>query len=105
MPATSQRSNSNFRLDHTSRQMPLLALSGLAPFILGCNGAPTLTIAGAYFPAWLICGLVAVLAAVVVWVVMIATGLSNRIPFQLAVCISLGVIAALILWRTWVLHG
>ena len=105
MTVTSERSNSNLLLDNTSKQIYRLALSGLVPFILGCNGAPNIPIAGAYFPAWLICGIVAVLTTVVVWILMVAIGLSNRVPLQLAVCISLGVIAALILWRTWVMYG
>lgn len=61
-----------------------------------------MTIAGAYFPAWLLCAVVAVVAAVLIRVLMVATGLANYIPYQLAVCCSAGTIVALILWHLWV---
>jgi len=37
----------------------------------------------------------------VVRAVMVATRLSQLIPFQLAVCTSIGVIVALIVWFIW----
>lgn len=80
-----------------------LALPGVpALFFSGCTGAPSATIAGAYFPAWLLCALFAVAVAIAVRVLMVVTGLARLVPYQLAVCTSLGVIAALILWRLWV---
>jgi hypothetical protein len=79
----------------------LMVFSGLLPFMAGCTGAPTITLAGAYFPAWLLCAIFAVFVAIVVHILMIVTKLSDRIPFGLAVCASLGVIAALVLWRLW----
>lgn len=68
------------------------------------GGAPSITIAGAYFPAWLLCAIVAVAVAVIARILMAATGLSNRIPFQLAVCLSVGAIVALILWQLWAVN-
>jgi hypothetical protein len=58
-------------------------------------------VAGAYFPAWLVCAILAVVVASVVRAVMVATRLSQLIPFQLAVCTSIGVIVALIVWFIW----
>jgi hypothetical protein len=72
--------------------------------LAGCGGAPSLTIAGAYFPAWLLCDLIAVLVAVIVRVLMVVTGLSNHVPYQLAVCSSIGVIVALVVWQLWMVH-
>jgi cytosine/uracil/thiamine/allantoin permease len=81
---------------------PLLTAGSLC--LTGCAGAPSLTIAGAYFPAWLLCALVAVAVAVAVRGVMVATGLSNVIPFQLMVCVSFGVMVALLIWRSWMVQ-
>ena len=82
--------------------LPKLAvLSGLPPLMAGCVSAPTITLAGAYFPAWLLCAIFAVLVAVVSHIFLAVTKLSDRIPFESAVCASLGVIAALALWRLW----
>jgi hypothetical protein len=75
-------------------------LLGPAFLVSGC-GAPSLIIAGAYFPAWLVCAILAVLVAAVVRALMVATRLSQLIPFQLAVCTSIGAIVALIVWFMW----
>jgi hypothetical protein len=72
--------------------------------LVGCGGAPSLTIAGAYFPAWLLCALIAILVAVIVRVLMVVTGLSNHVPYQLAVCSSIAVIIALVVWQLWMVH-
>ncbi len=88
------------------RTRPLLvvfAAGGLLS-LMGCGGAPSITVAGAYFPAWLLCALIAVLVAVMVRALLVITGLSNHVPYQLAVCSSIGVIVALVVWQLWVVH-
>jgi YtcA family len=80
----------------------VLALGlGLSPLMAGCASAPTIALAGAYFPAWLLCAIFAVFVALVTHTFMTVIKLSDRIPFEAAVCASLGVIAALALWRLW----
>ncbi len=79
--------------------MSLILRSALLPgyvlFLCGCR-APLLTVAGAYFPAWLACATLAVVVACLARAVMVATQISQLIPFQLLVCVSIGRIAALI---------
>jgi uncharacterized membrane protein len=79
----------------------LVILAGLSPLTASCKDAPTITLAGAYFPAWLLCAIFAVLVAIVAHILMSVTRLSDRVPFYSAVCASLGVAAALALWRLW----
>jgi len=69
-----------------------------------CGGAPSVTIAGAYFPAWLLCAVIAVLVAAFIRALMVATRLADYIPYQLAVCCSAGAIVGLIFWHFWVAH-
>ena len=76
-------------------------LLGYVLFLCGCR-APLLTVAGAYFSAWLACATLAAVVACLARVVMVATQISQLIPFQLLVCGSIGRIAALIVWFTWV---
>ena len=78
----------------------VVVLIGYALAACGC-GAPSLIIAGAYFPAWLMCAILAVVVATILRAVMVATRLSQLIPFQLAVCTSIGAIVALIVWFMW----
>lgn len=78
---------------------PVLAL---AIFPGPCSGAPSVEVAGAYFPAWLSCALVAVLGAVLARAGMVASGLSQSMPLQLFVCMSIGLLAAAVVWIAWI---
>jgi hypothetical protein len=53
---------------------------------------------GAFFPVWLLCGVVGVAGAVIARIIFVSTGLANTLPYQLAVCIAVGLIAALLVW-------
>src|ERR1700757_3658840 len=87
-----------------ARLVSAVLLLGQASCLTGCGGAPSVTIAGAYFPAWLLCAVIAVVVAIFIRVLMFATRLADYIPCHLAVCCSLGAIVALILWNLWVAH-
>jgi hypothetical protein len=79
-----------------------LALALLSAFSLsGCAGAPSIPIAGAYFPAWLVSALIGVLAAAVARGLFVASGVAEMLPLQLFVCTAIGVAAAALLWWVW----
>jgi len=75
-----------------------LAVSGL----YGCAGAPSIPIAGAYFPAWLLCALLGVVGAAVARAVFVMTGVAQLLPLQLFVCTAIGAAVAALLWWVWV---
>jgi hypothetical protein len=89
---------------HLTRPISAVFVTGESLTLVGCGGAPSVTIAGAYFPAWLLCALLAVLVAAIVRGLIVVTGLSNHIPYQLAACSSVGVIVALVVWQLWVVR-
>jgi hypothetical protein len=64
--------------------------------------APSVEIAGAYFPAWLGVGLVAVACAILARLVMVASGLAEELPLQLFVCISIGLFIGALVWIAWI---
>ena len=66
----------------------------------GCStgGAPSFDLFGAFFPAWLLCGVIGIAGAGIARVAFVSTGLSNTLPYQLAVCTSIGVSVALLVW-------
>jgi hypothetical protein len=66
----------------------------------GCDvrGAPSFVLFGAYFPAWMLLALLAIVAAILARAVFLVTGLARVLPFQLFVCASIGVCAALFAW-------
>ncbi len=77
---------------------PLLAL-----ILGGCAraGAPSLVLFGAFFPGWMFCALLGIVVAVVARVVFVATGLAGILPYQLFVCLSVGLIFAFLAWLLW----
>ena len=69
----------------------------------GCadHGAPSFSLVGAYFPAWMICALIGVVATIGARVGFVISGLATVLPFQLFVCTSIGVCVALLAWLLW----
>lgn len=63
----------------------------------GCslNVVPSFPIFGAYFPAWMICALAGVFAAVGARVFCVYVGVDSFLSFRLFTYVSLGVLAAL----------
>ena len=81
-----------------TRLVVTMSLFGETCWSTGCSGAPSITIAGAYFPAWLLCGVIGIVGAAGARVVLTTATLGDVIPFQLAVCTAVGVIVALLSW-------
>jgi YtcA family len=71
--------------------------------LAGCssNAAPSFDLFGAFFPAWLFCGIIGVVGALAARAVFVGTKLSNVLPFQLFVCTAIGVIIAIMAWLLW----
>ncbi len=80
-----------------------LALPLIPSALSGCAqpGAPSFALFGAYFPAWMLCGMLGILAAIGARAVFVATGLSAALPFQLFVCLAIGASFAFLAWLFW----
>ncbi len=85
-------------------RLPIGASAALILFLPiclgGCSaaGASSFDLFGAFFPAWLLCGVVGIAGAVIARVIFVSTRLANTLPYQLAVCAAIGVITALLVW-------
>ena len=66
----------------------------------GCSlrGAPSLVLFGAYFPAWMLLGVIAVIVAGATRVVFVVTGLADEVPLPLFVCAAVGLTVAIAVW-------
>jgi hypothetical protein len=53
---------------------------------------------GAFFPAWLLCGAIGIVGAAIARVAFVSSGLSNVLPYQLAVCTAIGLVTAVLFW-------
>lgn len=77
------------------------ALVGLVCIGLGgcaLRGAPSYSIFGAYFPAWLLCAILGVFASILLRIVLIAAGVEEAVPFKLPVYAAFAVGSTLWLW-------
>jgi hypothetical protein len=75
----------------------------LAAALSGCTvrGAPSFVIAGSYFPGWMFCAVIGIIAAIAVRIGFVASGLANVLPFQLFVCSAIGLCFGLLAWLLW----
>lgn len=66
----------------------------------GCTirSASSFPVVGAYFPDWMVCGLIGVAVAVGLRVIFLFTGLDALLNFRLFTYVALGVIAGLTVW-------
>jgi hypothetical protein len=62
-------------------------------------GAPSFELFGAFFPAWLFCGVIGLAGGAAARGVFVAASLSELIPYQLFVCTAIGVVAACLAWQ------
>ncbi len=79
------------------RSLPAAAI-GLP--LQGCasRGAPSYEIFGAYFPLWLLSGVLGVVGALIAHRVFVATGWAQTVPLQLSVCVAIGLTVAALVW-------
>lgn len=66
----------------------------------GCalRGAPSREIFGAYFPLWLLGGVIGLFAALLVHRISVSMRCTQIVPLQLPVCLSIGVTVAVLVW-------
>jgi YtcA family len=80
-----------------------ISLIACVTLLSACSagGAPSFTIFGAFFPAWMLCGLIGIIGAACARIAFVDTGLSNTLPYQLFVCTAVGTIVATVIWLIW----
>ena len=89
------------------RQRHALYLAVALSTLNGCatRGAPSFALFGAFFPAWMFCAALGILASIAARSIFVFSGLANVLPYQLFVCTAIGVCLALLVWVLWFGHG
>jgi hypothetical protein len=73
----------------------------LAFGVSACDGSPSRNILGSYFPSWMVCALVGIVAAVIGRAILKATGLLGELPAPLAVMLAIACAVTFGLWLVW----
>jgi hypothetical protein len=84
------------------RRIPLVLMT-TASAAGGCSMArsPSLVLFGSYFPSWMLCGILGVFVAIGSRIAMVRFGLAGVLPFQLFICVAIGLVAGVLAWLLW----
>lgn len=59
---------------------------------------PQINLIGSFFPAWMLCGVIGIIAALLVHRLFVRTGIDPHIGPRLVVYSSLAILVTLVLW-------
>jgi len=77
---------------------PLLVAISFIFFLCGCSRAPSVSVLGSFFPAWMICCLVGIVLAVVSYAVFQRVQLHAAIPVPVITYPCLAVLYTFCIW-------
>ena len=72
--------------------------------VSGCSSSPTLNLLGSYFPAWMLCAALGIVAAIIIRQALAVTGISDYVVAPLLTYAGLAVSATLLAWLFWFGH-
>jgi hypothetical protein len=72
--------------------------------VAGCNYAPTMDLLGSYFPAWMLCAALGIVAAIIIRQILAVAGISDYVVAPLLTYAALAVSATLLVWLFWFGH-
>jgi hypothetical protein len=83
-----------------------LELSGgaIALALSGCSYSPTMDLLGSYFPAWMLCAVLGIVAAVIIRQILGVAGISDYVVAPLLTYAGLAMSATLLAWLLWFGH-
>jgi hypothetical protein len=72
--------------------------------IAGCSYSPTLDLLGSYFPAWMLCAAIGIVAAIISRQILAVAGINDYVLAPLLTYAALAVSATLLAWLFWFGH-
>ena len=79
-------------------------LTAIALPVAACDSAPTLNLLGSYFPAWMLCAVVGIVAAIIIRQILAVAGINAYVVAPLLTYAGLAVSATLLTWLLWFGH-
>ena len=76
----------------------------IASAVSGCSSAPTMDLLGSYFPAWMLCAVLGIAAAVIIRQILAVAGINEYVVAPLLTYAGLAVAATLLAWLFWFGH-
>ncbi len=97
-------SGTSIRRDRYHRGPLELWRVAIALPVAACNYAPTMDLFGSYFPAWMLCAVLGIVAAVIIRQILAVAGISEYVVAPLLTYAGLAVSATLLAWLLWFGH-
>jgi hypothetical protein len=72
--------------------------------LAACSSAPTMDLLGSYFPGWMLCAAVGIIAAIVIRQILAVAGINEYVVAPLLTYAGLAVAATLLAWLFWFGH-
>jgi hypothetical protein len=69
-----------------------------------CSSAPTMDLLGSYFPAWMLCAVLGIVAAVIIRQILRVIGINDYVVAPLLTYAALAMSATLLAWLVWFGH-
>jgi hypothetical protein len=97
-------SGRSIRLDRHGRGPLGLWRVAITLPVAACNYAPTMNLLGSYFPAWMLCAAIGVVAAIIIRQILAVAGINDYVVAPLLTYAGLAVSATLLAWLLWFGH-
>ncbi len=92
------------QVPYAIRRMPLFTATLLTTLLAGCAGAPAVNVVGSYFPAWMLCALIGLLAAVCLRQILVLCRLEELLLLPLVTHAAVALAVTLAVWLLWFGH-
>src|SRR5271165_740437 len=76
----------------------------IALAVSGCSHSPTMDLLGSYFPAWMLCAVIGIVASVIIRQILTVAGINEYVVAPLLTYAALAVSATLLAWLLWFGH-
>jgi hypothetical protein len=97
-------SRASIRRDRHRRCLLGLWRVAIALPVAACSYAPTMDLLGSYFPAWMLCAVIGIVAAVIIRQILAVAGINDYVVAPLLTYAGLAVSATLLAWLLWFGH-
>ena len=72
--------------------------------VAACSYSPTMDLLGSYFPAWMLCAVIGIIASVFIRLILAVAGVNDYVVAPLLTYAALAVSATLLAWLSWFGH-
>ena len=81
-----------------------LARVAIALPVAACSYSPTMDLLGSYFPAWMLCAVIGIVASIIIRQILVVAGINDYVVAPLLTYAALAVSATLLIWLLWFGH-